>query len=859
MSTRVFDNVAYDRDSAAPDQTFHQASHKLQMQPAQLKPLQGAGQHNGLPRRAAVSDGSSLRESTQELFETSEAQIRYRAYRSEYRRYDAYSRLQAAAVAMGESLAIPEIVAIGGQSDGKSSLLEAFLGFRFNVREVEMGTRRPLIVQMVHDPTAQEPRCRLQEEESNEYGPPIVPETAVADAIQRRTEEHLRKMGNIAVSSKPIVMRAEYAYCPNLTIIDTPGFILKAKTGELDNTPDEIMSMVKAQASPPHRMVLFLQQSSVEWASSLWLRVVQEVDPYFQRTVIVASKFDNRLKEFAERWEVDKYLSATGYLPPNVRPFFVALPKDRAIQSSSEWRRSMAEVDAAVFKHLRDGIKGGFDEERFASRIGFSNLKKFLEEELSRRYREAAPATLALLQERCDAVSAELMAAEIRLKAAEDVGALRRAAMKYADMVARQVLLLLQGSAEPDPMQHGLTTDEERAASRAPQWPGLNSVGLQPVYYESKLFGGAAFERCLEEFHIAVNSTRFPASMSSDRLRNIMYAYKGKHLTGGPTKAAEDVARQAAKEALGPLLDAACIRLSFILRRLYDIAADRAAATMGSKENLHPYIAFHAALRSSHQAFINRLEEQARGMLRTHLEAATSQFAMNMYVHVSDPGDPEESMQPGDCSDGDLVEDDGTVAGEQLDDSAEGAMPTPGPVGVQMTVPETPAFAATAAAQVLNERLKAVRLASAAGPGRFEDNTPSRRATKSRRVALQQNSERPLLAGAGNVVSAGGSSVGSSHDDVILAAESLFRKIRCAVATQYAPATLKSTFLDPMTDRLALEVSLDLFARTDADFGSMFSAAGAVAALAAKRDMLARRVEGLIKCKNEFQELAKCL
>lgn len=42
--------------------------------------------------------------------------------------------------------------------------------FRFNVREVEMGTRRPLIVQMVHDPTAQEPRCRLQEEDSDEYG-----------------------------------------------------------------------------------------------------------------------------------------------------------------------------------------------------------------------------------------------------------------------------------------------------------------------------------------------------------------------------------------------------------------------------------------------------------------------------------------------------------------------------------------------------------------------------------------------------------------------------------------------------------------------------------------------------------------
>lgn len=77
-------------------------------------------------------------------------------------RFEAYNRLQAAAVAFGEKLPIPEIVALGGQSDGKSSLLEALLGFRFNVREVEMGTRRPLVLQMVHDPTALEPRCRFQ-------------------------------------------------------------------------------------------------------------------------------------------------------------------------------------------------------------------------------------------------------------------------------------------------------------------------------------------------------------------------------------------------------------------------------------------------------------------------------------------------------------------------------------------------------------------------------------------------------------------------------------------------------------------------------------------------------------------------
>jgi hypothetical protein len=102
--------------------------------------------------------------------------------------------------------------------------------FRFNIAAVEMGTRRPLIVQMVHDPAALEPRCRLQEEDSDEYGPVIHPESSITDAIRDRTETHLRKLG-ATVSSKPIVMRAEYAYCPNLTLIDTPGFVLKVSVG----------------------------------------------------------------------------------------------------------------------------------------------------------------------------------------------------------------------------------------------------------------------------------------------------------------------------------------------------------------------------------------------------------------------------------------------------------------------------------------------------------------------------------------------------------------------------------------------------------------------------------------------------
>ena len=121
---------------------------------------------------------------------------------------------------------------IGGQSDGKSSLLEvhrpsasprprlgasaplstrpcppqrapfsarqAFLGFRFNVRAVEIGTRRPLVIQMIHNSEAAEPRVSFweapvggsAEPSASGRGFESVPVEGAAEEIQRRTQVH---------------------------------------------------------------------------------------------------------------------------------------------------------------------------------------------------------------------------------------------------------------------------------------------------------------------------------------------------------------------------------------------------------------------------------------------------------------------------------------------------------------------------------------------------------------------------------------------------------------------------------------------------------------------------------------------
>ena len=58
--------------------------------------------------------------------------------------------------------------------------------------------------------------------------------------------------------------------------------------------------------------------------------------------------------------------------------------------------------------------------------------RRYLEEELAQKYRDAAPATLALLQDRCSQLSTELALAESKLHAMQDVASLRTAGAEIA-------------------------------------------------------------------------------------------------------------------------------------------------------------------------------------------------------------------------------------------------------------------------------------------------------------------------------------------------------------------------------------------------------------------------------------------
>jgi hypothetical protein len=89
---------------------------------------------------------------------------------------------------------------------------------------------------------------------------------------------------------------------------------------------------------------------------------------------------------------------------------------------------------------MRENIKGGFNDDKYGPYVGFGSLKKFLENELQKRYKEAAPATLALLDHRCNEVSLELARIDSKLQATSNVAHLRRAAMLHAAAICSHLV-----------------------------------------------------------------------------------------------------------------------------------------------------------------------------------------------------------------------------------------------------------------------------------------------------------------------------------------------------------------------------------------------------------------------------------
>jgi hypothetical protein len=80
---------------------------------------------------------------------------------NEWRLYEAYNELHALAQELHTPFDAPAVLVVGHQTDGKSALVEALMGFQFNHVGGGTKTRRPITLHMKYGPHCESPSCYL--------------------------------------------------------------------------------------------------------------------------------------------------------------------------------------------------------------------------------------------------------------------------------------------------------------------------------------------------------------------------------------------------------------------------------------------------------------------------------------------------------------------------------------------------------------------------------------------------------------------------------------------------------------------------------------------------------------------------
>lgn len=183
---------------------------------------------------------------------------------------------------------LPKIVVIGGQSSGKSSVLEAVVGRDFLPRGTGIVTRRPLELQLE---TCADPDQQEFGEFGHLPGRKFTDFTAIRDEIEEETKRHTAKRGTI-VSPVPITLRLVSPKLPALSLVDMPGLTKVPIDGQPKSIVTELENMAREYVRHENVIILAVTPANADLATSDGLRLAREVDPTGERTVGVLTKID---------------------------------------------------------------------------------------------------------------------------------------------------------------------------------------------------------------------------------------------------------------------------------------------------------------------------------------------------------------------------------------------------------------------------------------------------------------------------------------------------------------------------------------------------------------------------------------
>ncbi|CAI5745459.1 unnamed protein product [Peronospora destructor] len=205
------------------------------------------------------------------------------------------NKLQDVFSAIGQSpINLPQIVVIGSQSSGKSSVLENIVGKDFLPRGSGIVTRRPLILQLYNSSSSVPAEDQAEFEEWGEFlhmpGQKFTDFNEIRQEIEKETDRLTGK--NKGISNKSINLKIFSPHVLNLTLVDLPG-ITKVPVGDQPvNIEEQIRDMCTEFITNPNSIILAVTSANTDLANSDALKMAREIDPDGQRTIGVLTKLD---------------------------------------------------------------------------------------------------------------------------------------------------------------------------------------------------------------------------------------------------------------------------------------------------------------------------------------------------------------------------------------------------------------------------------------------------------------------------------------------------------------------------------------------------------------------------------------
>ncbi|KAH6626955.1 Dynamin central region-domain-containing protein [Chaetomium sp. MPI-SDFR-AT-0129] len=207
-------------------------------------------------------------------------------------------------VGVNNPIDLPQIVVVGSQSSGKSSVLENIVGRDFLPRGSGIVTRRPLVLQLINRPGQGQSNGEKEitdttdkQANADEWGEFLhIPGqkffdfNKIRDEISRETEAKVGR--NAGISPAPINLRIYSPNVLNLTLVDLPGLTRVPVGDQPRDIERQIRDMIVKYIQKSNAIILAVTAANIDLANSDGLKLAREVDPEGQRTIGVLTKVD---------------------------------------------------------------------------------------------------------------------------------------------------------------------------------------------------------------------------------------------------------------------------------------------------------------------------------------------------------------------------------------------------------------------------------------------------------------------------------------------------------------------------------------------------------------------------------------